>query len=162
MLTPTLFFLFVVNLVYGLFETFAVVDATTKGGPAGATTILVYKVYLDGFVSLDLGSSAAQSLILMTLALMLTFVQFRFIERRVELRRSAMVERTPVLESPPRHLILIAGGSSSACRSTSSSSRARSPSSRCSPCRCRGCPATSFFANIADRLAEGEISAGCF
>src|SRR3954468_5963892 len=83
MVTPTLFFLFVVNLVYGLFETFAVVDATTKGGPAGATTILVYKVYLDGFVSLDLGSSAAQSLILMTLALALTFVQFRFIEQRV-------------------------------------------------------------------------------
>jgi len=83
MLTPTLFFLFVVNLVYGLFETFAVVDATTKGGPAGATTILVYKVYLDGFVSLDLGSSAAQSLILMSLALALTFVQFRFIEQRV-------------------------------------------------------------------------------
>ena len=83
MVTPTLFFLFVVNLVYGLFETFAVVDATTKGGPAGATTILVYKVYLDGFVSLDLGSSAAQSLILMTLALVLTFVQFRFIEQRV-------------------------------------------------------------------------------
>jgi sn-glycerol 3-phosphate transport system permease protein len=83
MITPTLFFLFVVNLVYGLFETFAVVDATTKGGPAGATTILVYKVYLDGFVSLDLGSSAAQSLILMALALALTFAQFRFIEQRV-------------------------------------------------------------------------------
>ena len=83
MVTPTLFFLFVVNLVYGLFETFAVVDATTKGGPAGATTILVYKVYLDGFVSLDLGSSAAQSLILMALALALTFAQFRFIEQRV-------------------------------------------------------------------------------
>jgi sn-glycerol 3-phosphate transport system permease protein len=83
MLTPTLFFLVVVNLVYGLFETFAVVDATTRGGPAGATTILVYKVYQDGFVSLDLGSSAAQSIILMGLALALTFVQFRFIESRV-------------------------------------------------------------------------------
>ncbi len=83
MLTPTLFFLVVVNLVYGLFETFAVVDATTKGGPAGATTTLVYKVYQDGFVSLDLGSSAAQSIILMGLALTLTFVQFRFIESRV-------------------------------------------------------------------------------
>lgn len=83
MLTPTLFFLFVVNFVYGLFETFAVVDATTKGGPAGATTTLVYKVYQDGFVSLDLGSSAAQSLILMVLALLLTFVQFRVVERRV-------------------------------------------------------------------------------
>jgi sn-glycerol 3-phosphate transport system permease protein len=73
----------VVNLVYGLFETFAIVDATTKGGPAGATTTLVYKVYLDGFVSLDLGSSAAQSIVLMALALGLTFVQFRFIEGRV-------------------------------------------------------------------------------
>ena len=83
MLTPTLFFLVVVNFVYGLFETFAVVDATTRGGPAGATTTLVYKVYLDGFVSLDLGSSAAQSIILMALALALTFVQFRFIEARV-------------------------------------------------------------------------------
>jgi sn-glycerol 3-phosphate transport system permease protein len=84
MLTPTLFFLVVVNFVYGFFETFAVVDATTRGGPAGATTILVYKVYLDGFVSLDIGSSAAQSIILMGLALALTFVQFRFIERRVK------------------------------------------------------------------------------
>jgi sn-glycerol 3-phosphate transport system permease protein len=84
MLTPTLFFLFVVNFVYGLFETFAVVDATTRGGPAGATTTLVYKVYQDGFVSLDLGSSAAQSVILMALALILTYVQFRVIERRVQ------------------------------------------------------------------------------
>jgi sn-glycerol 3-phosphate transport system permease protein len=84
MLTPTLFFLIVVNFVYGFFETFAVVDATTRGGPAGATTILVYKVYLDGFVSLDLGASAAQSIILMALALALTFVQFRYIEQRVK------------------------------------------------------------------------------
>ena len=84
MLTPTLFFLVVVNFVYGFFETFAVVDATTRGGPAGATTILVYKVYLDGFVSLDIGSSAAQSIILMGLALTMTFVQFRFLEQRVK------------------------------------------------------------------------------
>lgn len=83
MLTPTLFFLIVINFVYGLFETFAIIDATTVGGPARATTILVYKVYLDGFVSLDLGSSAAQSLILMIFALLLTYFQFRFIERRV-------------------------------------------------------------------------------
>ena len=66
-----------------LFETFAIVDATTRGGPAGATSILVYKVYLDGFVTLDLGSSAAQSVVLMALALFLTFAQFRFVERRV-------------------------------------------------------------------------------
>lgn len=83
MITPTLFFLVVINFVYGLFETFAIVDATTRGGPAGATSILVYKVYLDGFVTLDLGSSAAQSVVLMALALLLTFAQFRFVERRV-------------------------------------------------------------------------------
>jgi sn-glycerol 3-phosphate transport system permease protein len=84
MLTPTLFFLFVINVVYGLFETFPIIDATTRGGPAGATTTLVYKVYQDGFVSLDLGSSAAQSIILMALALALTFMQFRVVERRVQ------------------------------------------------------------------------------
>ncbi|WID94277.1 ABC transporter permease subunit [Bosea vestrisii] len=83
MITPTLFFLIVINFVYGLFETFAIVDATTLGGPAGATSILVYKVYQDGFVTLDLGSSAAQSVVLMALALFLTFAQFRFVERRV-------------------------------------------------------------------------------
>ena len=77
MLTPTLFFLVVINFVYGFFDTFAVIDATTRGGPAGATTTMVYKVYQDGFVSLDLGSSAAQSIVLMVLALALTFVQFR-------------------------------------------------------------------------------------
>ncbi len=83
MIAPTLFFLVVINFVYGLFETFALVDATTRGGPAGATSILVYKVYLDGFVTLDLGSSAAQSVILMALALALTYAQFKFVERRV-------------------------------------------------------------------------------
>jgi sn-glycerol 3-phosphate transport system permease protein len=83
MIAPTLFFLVVVNFVYALFETFAIVDATTRGGPAGATSILVYKVFQDGFVTLDLGSSAAQSVVLMTLALGLTLAQFRFIERRV-------------------------------------------------------------------------------
>jgi sn-glycerol 3-phosphate transport system permease protein len=83
MIAPTLFFLVVINFVYALFETFAIVDATTRGGPAGATSILVYKVYQDGFVTLDLGSSAAQSVVLMTLALGLTLAQFRFIERRV-------------------------------------------------------------------------------
>ncbi|MGO4405114.1 ABC transporter permease subunit [Bosea sp. RAF48] len=83
MIAPTLFFLIVINFVYGLFETFAIVDATTRGGPAGATSILVYKVYQDGFVTLDLGSSAVQSVVLMALALLLTFAQFRFVERRV-------------------------------------------------------------------------------
>jgi len=83
MIAPTLFFLIVINFVYGLFDTFAIVDATTRGGPAGATSILVYKVYQDGFVNLDMGSSAAQSVILMILALALTFAQFRLVERRV-------------------------------------------------------------------------------
>ena len=83
MIGPTVFFLVAMNFVYGFFETFAIVDATTRGGPAGATSILVYKVYQDGFVTLDLGSSAAQSVVLMALALFLTFAQFRFVERRV-------------------------------------------------------------------------------
>ncbi|MHC5231953.1 ABC transporter permease subunit [Brucella sp. LJL56] len=83
MIAPTLFFLVVINFVYGLFDTFAIIDATTRGGPAGATSILVYKVYQDGFVNLDMGSSAAQSVILMILALALTFAQFRLVERRV-------------------------------------------------------------------------------
>lgn len=83
MIAPTLFFLVIINFVYGLFDTFAIIDATTRGGPAGATSILVYKVYQDGFVNLDMGSSAAQSVILMILALALTFAQFRLVERRV-------------------------------------------------------------------------------
>ena len=70
--------------VYGLFETCAVVDATTKGGPAGATTTLVYKVYQDGFKSLDLGGSAAQSVILMMIVVALTVVQFRYVEKKVQ------------------------------------------------------------------------------
>lgn len=76
-------FLVIINFVYGLFDTFAIIDATTRGGPAGATSILVYKVYRDGFVNLDMGSSAAQSVILMITALALTFAQFRLVERRV-------------------------------------------------------------------------------
>ena len=74
----------VVNLVYAFFDTFAIVHATTEGGPAGATQILVYKVFADGFVGLDLGGSAAQSVILMIIVILLTFVQFRYIERRVQ------------------------------------------------------------------------------
>jgi sn-glycerol 3-phosphate transport system permease protein len=83
LLGPTFFFLMVMNFVYGLFDTFAIVDAVTKGGPAGATNILVYKVYQDGFINLDLGSSAAQSVMLMIFALVLTVLQFRYIERTV-------------------------------------------------------------------------------
>jgi sn-glycerol 3-phosphate transport system permease protein len=83
LLTPTTFFLLVVNMVYAFFDTFGVIDATTQGGPAGATQILVYKVYHDGVKSADLGGSSAQSVILMVIVIALTVVQFRFIERKV-------------------------------------------------------------------------------
>ncbi|MFP5411576.1 MAG: ABC transporter permease subunit, partial [Gammaproteobacteria bacterium] len=84
LLSPTTFFLLVINIVYAFFDTFAIIDAATEGGPAKATEILVYKVFYDGFKALDIGSSAAQSVVLMAIVLMLTFVQFRFIERRVQ------------------------------------------------------------------------------
>lgn len=83
LLSPTTFFLMVVNIVYAMFDTFGVIHATTEGGPAQATNILVYKVYRDGFVGNDLGSSAAQSVILMAIVIVLTVIQFRYIERRV-------------------------------------------------------------------------------
>lgn len=83
LLAPTTFFLLVVNLVYAFFETFGVIDAITGGGPIQATNILVYKVYRDGVLNLDLGGSAAQSVILMAIVVVLTAVQFRFVERRV-------------------------------------------------------------------------------
>ncbi len=84
LLSPTTFFLLVVNVVYAFFDTFGIIHAVTSGGPAGATNILVYKVYSDGFVGLDLGGSAAQSVVLMAIVITLTVVQFRFIERRVQ------------------------------------------------------------------------------
>lgn len=83
MIGPTIFFLVAMNFVYGFFETFAIVDAVTHGGPGGATMILVYKVYIDGFVHINLGSSAAQSVLMMIFALALTVVQFRYVERNV-------------------------------------------------------------------------------
>lgn len=83
LLSPTTFFLLVVNIVYTMFDTFPIIDATTEGGPAQATNVLVYKVYVDGFIGLNLGSSAAQSVVLMAVVIALTFVQFRFVERRV-------------------------------------------------------------------------------
>ena len=83
LLSPTAFFLLVINIIYAIFDTFAVVDAATHGGPGRDTAILVYKVYYDGFKALDLGGSAAQSVILMAIVIGLTVVQFRFIERRV-------------------------------------------------------------------------------
>lgn len=84
LLSPTTFFLLVVNVVYAFFDTFGIIHAVTSGGPAGATNILVYKVYNDGFIGLDLGGSAAQSVVLMAIVVALTVVQFRYLERRVQ------------------------------------------------------------------------------
>ncbi len=84
LLSPTTFFLMVVNVVYAFFDTFAIIDASTSGGPVQATTTLVFKVYQDGTQALDLGSSAAQSVILMAIVVLLTVVQFRYVERKVQ------------------------------------------------------------------------------
>ena len=84
LLSPTTFFLLVINVVYAFFDTFAIVDAATQGGPGKDTAILVYKVYYDGFKALDLGGSAAQSVVLMGIVVALTVVQFRFIEKKVQ------------------------------------------------------------------------------
>ena len=84
LLSPTTFFLLVVNIVYAFFDTFAIVDATTQGGPAQATQILVFKVYQDGVQALDLGGSSAQSVVLMVIVIALTVVQFRYVERKVQ------------------------------------------------------------------------------
>lgn len=83
LLSPTTFFLLVVNVVYAFFETFGTIDAMTGGGPAKATETLVYKVYSDGRLGSDLGGSAAQSVILMIIVIGLTAIQFRFVERKV-------------------------------------------------------------------------------
>jgi len=84
LLTPTTFFLLVVNIVYAFFDTFGIIDTATSGGPGQATEILVYKVYKDGFKGLDLGGSAAQSVILMAIVIALTVIQFRYVERKVQ------------------------------------------------------------------------------
>jgi sn-glycerol 3-phosphate transport system permease protein len=84
LLSPTTFFLLVVNIVFAFFDTFGIIDSATQGGPGQSTTVLVYKVYQDGFKGLDLGSSAAQSVILMAIVIGLTVVQFRYIERKVQ------------------------------------------------------------------------------
>lgn len=83
LLSPTTFFLLVINVIYAFFDTFAIIDAVTQGGPGKDTAILVYKVYYDGFKALDLGGSAAQSVVLMVIVIALTVFQFKFIERRV-------------------------------------------------------------------------------
>lgn len=84
LLSPTTFFLLVINMVYAFFDTFSIVDATTQGGPGQDTMILVYKVYNDGFKNGDLGGSAAQSVVLMVIVIALTVVQFRYIEKKVQ------------------------------------------------------------------------------
>ena len=84
LLSPTTFFLLVINIVYAFFDTFAIVDAATRGGPGKDTSILVYKVYYDGFKAMDLGGSAAQSVVLMVIVVALTVVQFRFVEKKVQ------------------------------------------------------------------------------
>ena len=84
LLSPTTFFLLVINVVYAFFDTFAIVDAATHGGPGKETAILVYKVYYDGFKALDMGGSAAQSVILMLIVVALTVIQFRFVEKKVQ------------------------------------------------------------------------------
>ncbi|PTY35783.1 glycerol-3-phosphate transporter permease [Saccharospirillum sp. MSK14-1] len=84
LLSPTAFFLLVVNVVYAFFETFAVIHATTQGGPGNSTKTLVYKVFEDGFIGLDLGSSSAQSVLLMVIVITLTVVQFRYVEKKVQ------------------------------------------------------------------------------
>ena len=83
LLTPTTFFLLVINIIYVFIDTFAIVDAATSGGPGKDTAILVYKVYFDGFKALDLGGSAAQSVVLMVILVALTVVQFRYVEQKV-------------------------------------------------------------------------------
>jgi sn-glycerol 3-phosphate transport system permease protein len=84
LLSPTTFFLLVINMVYAFFDTFGVIDATTSGGPAQATNILIYKVYADGVKAADLGGSSAQSVILMIIVITLTVLQFRFVEKKVQ------------------------------------------------------------------------------
>jgi sn-glycerol 3-phosphate transport system permease protein len=83
LLSPTTFFLLVINIVYAFFDTFGIIDAATEGGPGKDTSILVYKVYYDGFKAMDLGSSASQSVVLMVIVVVLTVVQFRFVEKKV-------------------------------------------------------------------------------
>jgi sn-glycerol 3-phosphate transport system permease protein len=84
LLSPTFFFLMVMNVIYAFFETFGVIHTVTQGGPGGATTTLVYKVYRDGFIGLNLGSSSAQSVVLMLLIITITVLQFRYVERKVQ------------------------------------------------------------------------------
>ncbi|WP_232220503.1 ABC transporter permease subunit [Legionella tunisiensis] len=82
LLSPTTFFLLVMNLIYAFFDTFGIIDVMTNGGPGNSTTTLIYKVYKDGFVGMDPGSSSAQSVMLMLMVVALTLIQFRYLEKR--------------------------------------------------------------------------------
>lgn len=84
LLSPTLFFVTVMNIIYSFFDTFGVIHTMTQGGPGGATNILVYKVYQDGFIGLNLGASASQSVVLMTLIIVITVLQFKYVEKKVQ------------------------------------------------------------------------------
>jgi len=84
LLTPTTFFLLVINMVYAFFDTFAIIDATTQGGPGKDTATLVYRVYFDGFRGMDFGGAAAQSVVLMAIVICLTVLQFRYVEKKVQ------------------------------------------------------------------------------
>ncbi len=84
LLSPTLFFVTVMNIIFSFFETFGIIHTVTQGGPGGATNILVYKVYQDGFIGLNLGSSSAQSILLMALIITITLLQFKYVEKKVQ------------------------------------------------------------------------------
>jgi sn-glycerol 3-phosphate transport system permease protein len=86
LVSPITFYLVVLNMVFAFFESFGVIDAVTKGGPGHSTEIMVYKLYRDGFIGLNLGSSGAQSVILMAMVIGLTVLQFRFAEKKVTYR----------------------------------------------------------------------------
>jgi hypothetical protein len=101
LLSPTTFFLLVINIVYAFFDTFAIVDAATEGGPGKDTAILVYKVYFDGFKALDLGGSAAQSVVLMVIVVALTVMQFRYVEKKVQLLMTPEPGRANPWSKPP-------------------------------------------------------------
>lgn len=84
LLSPTLFFVTVMNIIYSFFDTFGVIHTMTQGGPGGATNILVYKVYQDGFIGLNLGASSSQSVVLMTIIIVITVLQFKYVEKKVQ------------------------------------------------------------------------------
>lgn len=83
LISPTTFFLLIINLIYSFFDTFGIIDVMTSGGPNNSTTTLIYKVYKDGFIGMDLGSSSAQSIMLMVFVILLTLMQFRYLEKKV-------------------------------------------------------------------------------